>query len=99
MLSAWGKHQIVDINILAFPWPKILWYTQNSQCIKNSIFPSGKHVFPIFRLPFIAKRWLWGRGWSPIEKMKKKLQKTTFFKKMSFLTKFNALSRYNICFR
>ena len=47
MLSAWGKHQIVDINIQAFPWPKILWYTQNSQCIKNSIFPSGKHVFPI----------------------------------------------------
>ena len=47
MLFAWGKHQIVDINILAFSWPKLLWYTQNSQCIKNSIFPSGKHVLPI----------------------------------------------------
>ena len=32
MLSALGKHQIVDINILAFP------------C---SIFSSGKHFFPI----------------------------------------------------
>ena len=47
MLSAWRKHQIVDINIQALPWPKILCYTQNSQCIKNSIFPSGKQVFPI----------------------------------------------------
>ena len=47
MLPAWRKHQIVDINIQAFPWPKILCYTQNSQCIKNSIFPSGKQVFPI----------------------------------------------------
>ena len=42
-----GKTQIVDINILTFPQLKILWYTQNSQCIKNSIFPSGKQVFPI----------------------------------------------------
>ena len=24
-----------------------MWYTQNSQCIQNSIFPSGKHIFPI----------------------------------------------------
>ena len=48
MLSAWGKHQMVDINIQAFPWPKILRYTQNSLCIKNSIFHSEKHVFRIF---------------------------------------------------
>ena len=48
MLSAWGKHQMVDINIQAFLWPKILRYTQNSLCIKNSIFHSEKHVFRIF---------------------------------------------------
>ena len=29
-----------------FLMPKILWYAQNSQYVQNSIFPSGKHIFP-----------------------------------------------------
>ena len=30
-----------------FPRPKILRYTLYFQCVQNSIFPSGKHIFPI----------------------------------------------------
>ena len=29
-----------------FLMPKILWYAQNYQCVQNSIFSSGKHIFP-----------------------------------------------------
>ena len=29
-----------------FLMPNILQYAQNSQCVQNSVFPSGKHVFP-----------------------------------------------------
>ena len=46
MLSAWGKHQIVDINIQAFPWPKALWCIQNCQCIKIQFFLVENMFFP-----------------------------------------------------
>ena len=41
ILSAWVKHQmVVDINIQG------LSCSMNSQCVQNSIFPSGKYIFP-----------------------------------------------------
>ena len=39
--SSWYKYSGL------FLMPKILLYAQNSQCVRNSIFPNGKHIFPI----------------------------------------------------
>ena len=47
MLSTWGKHQIVDINIQGLSLAKNTVVYTEFKCIQNSIFPSGKHIFPI----------------------------------------------------
>ena len=38
--SSWYKYSGL------FLMPKILLYAQNSQCVRNSIFPNGKYIFP-----------------------------------------------------
>ena len=49
ILSAWVKHQMtVDVNIQGHSYAKKSEHAQNSQCIQNSIFPSGKHIFPSY---------------------------------------------------
>ena len=49
MLSAWVKHQIVDIiDIIfrVFPKSKNSALCADSKWLQNSIFPNGKHAFP-----------------------------------------------------
>ena len=49
MLSAWVKHQIVDIiDIIfrVFPKSKNSALCADSKWVQNSIFPNGKHAFP-----------------------------------------------------
>ena len=43
MLSAWRKHQIVDINIQGLSLAK------NNVVFQNAIFPSGKHKLEVMK--------------------------------------------------